>query len=75
MPAILKRASRWGGGVATTRPRDSRLKIAGMTTMKFAHHGKTFGDGSSGQALLPSFFRYVTAIVKRSTKLRGLPSW
>ena len=30
---------------------DSRQKIAGMTTMKFARHAKTFGDSSSGQAL------------------------
>ncbi len=48
MPAILKRASRQGGGVVTTRPVDSRLKIAGMTAMKFAPLGKTFEDSRSG---------------------------
>ena len=60
MPAILKacpregvgRASRRGGArLPATPPMDSRLKIAGMTYLEFAHRAQIFGDNSSGQAL------------------------
>jgi hypothetical protein len=47
----------------TTLFMDSRLKIAGMTPLKFARHGKTFGHSSSEPALetLPASISSVIA--------------
>ena len=64
MPAEAGIQAGWRG---SCKAMDSRSKIAGMTTMIFARHTKTFGDSGTGWPESSTVDGCLAAFMYRST--------